>query len=122
MAMTETDQRAQTADEGGKQPGLRFLEATVYIMGGLLVLMLVALLGGLAWKLTHKAPAAAPPVESLDIAIPPGSNVIGMTLDGDRMAVHVLDGAVDHEIIIVDTRKGAVVSRVRLKPAASSGK
>ena len=91
-------------------------------MGGLLVLMLVALLGGLAWKLTHKAPAAAPPVESLDIAIPSGSNVIGVTLDGDRMAVHVLDGAADHEIIIVDTRKGAVVSRVRLKPAASSGK
>ena len=120
--MAETDQTARTAEEGGKQPGLRFLEATVYIMGGLLVLMLLALLGGLAWKLTHKAPAAVPTLQSLDIAIPQGASVAGVTLDGERMAVHVLDGAVDHEIIIVDTRKGAVVSRVRLKPAASSGK
>ena len=32
------------------QPGLRFLETTVYIMGGLLVLMLVVLIGGIVGR------------------------------------------------------------------------
>ena len=64
-------------------------------------------------KLTHRS--EVPPAQPADIAIPEGSNVEGVTLDGDRMAVHVAKGA-QHEIIIIDTRKGAVISRVRLAP------
>ena len=41
--MTDNQQPAEVQDP--PQPGLRFLETTVYIMGGLLVLMLVVLLG-----------------------------------------------------------------------------
>jgi len=115
-------------DQGGgsdqqmelRQPGLRFLETAVYIMGGLLVLMLLGLLGGIAWKLTHKTPPEPTSVQSVDVAVPEGASVAGVTLDGDRMAVHVVKGN-DHEIIIVDTRKGQVVSRVRLRPAVAPG-
>jgi hypothetical protein len=33
----------------------------------------------------------------------------------DPMAIHVVSGAV-HEVVVVDTKKGAIISRVRLKP------
>jgi hypothetical protein len=38
-----------------------------------------------------------------------------MTLDGDRLAVETGQGDA-REIIVIDTRKGIVVSRVRFKP------
>ena len=48
-------------------------------------------------------------------ATPAGATVAGVTLDGNTMAVHVAAGA-SHEVVVVDTRKGVIVSRVRLKP------
>jgi hypothetical protein len=94
-----------------RQPGLRFLEAAVYTMGGLLVLMLVGLLGGIAWKATHRV--AAPPDEMrlLDLGLPAGSAVQSMQLDGDRLALNT-----GTEIIVVDIRKNAVVSRIEVAP------
>ena len=88
-------------------------------MGGLLVLMLLGLLGGIAYKLMHKAPESTAPAAT-DVPVPDGANVAGITLDGDRMAVHIVKGA-DHEIIVLDTRKGTVVSRVRLWPGGAPG-
>src|SRR5947209_19198869 len=114
VIMAEPDEIGGAVEPEAQQPGLKLLEAAVYIMGGLLVLMLLGLLAGIAWKLTHRS--EVPPAQPADIAIPEGSNVEGVTLDGDRMAVHVVKGA-QHEIIIIDTRKGAVISRVRLAPA-----
>jgi hypothetical protein len=116
--MAEADQTGETAELEPKQPGLRFLEAAVYIMGGLLVLMLLGLLGGIAWKVTHRAPPESQVAPAVDVAVQEGANVAGMTLDGDRLAVHMVKGA-DHEIIVIDTRKGAVVGRIRLKPGAA---
>jgi hypothetical protein len=98
------------------QPGLRFLEMTVYIMGGLLVIMLLVLLGGVAWKVTRgKAPEEPAKVNLVEIATPAGATISGVTLEGNTMAVHVVSGAA-HEVVVVDTRKGTIVSRVRLKP------
>ena len=117
--MAEIDRAGEAAEPEVRQPGLGLLEIAVYIMGGLLVLMFLGLMGGIAWKLTHKAPPEVPAAARvMDIAIPEGASVAGMTLDGDRMAVHLVKGA-EHEIIIVDTRKGAVLSRVRLAPGIS---
>jgi hypothetical protein len=113
--MAESDPSGRAA-EPAKEPGLRFLEAAVYIMGGLLVLMVVALIGGIAWKLAHRPPSAAQPESAVNIALSQGASIAGVTLEGERMAVHVVEGA-SHEIIIVDIRKGAVVSRVRLVPS-----
>src|SRR5206468_5372401 len=44
MIMAETDETGEAARPQVQQPGLKFLEAAVYIMGGLLVLMLLGLL------------------------------------------------------------------------------
>ena len=93
-----------------RQPGLKFLEAAVYIMGGLLVLMLVGLIGGIIWKVTHRA--EAPPVEAklLDLDLASGMQVQAMELDGDRLAINT-----GREIIVIDIKKNAVISRISLK-------
>ncbi len=93
-----------------RQPGLKFLEAAVYIMGGLLVLMLVGLIGGIIWKVTHRS--EAPPIETklLDLGLVTGTQVQAMELDGDRLALNT-----GLEIIVIDIRKNAVISRITLK-------
>ena len=113
--MTDNQQPAETG-ETPPQPGLRFLEMTVYIMGGLLVIMLVALLGGIAWKVTRgKAPEEPAKASLVEIVTPAGATITDVTMDGNTMAVHVVAGAA-HEVVVVDTKKGAIISRVRLKP------
>jgi hypothetical protein len=114
--MGDMGQDEQLGGEAPKGAGLKVLEAAVYIMGGLLVLMVFGLLGGIAWKLTHRAAAPGVSERALDIAVPEGATVGAMTLDGDRLAVHVLAGG-KSEIIVVDTRKGAVLSRIKLAPS-----
>jgi hypothetical protein len=114
--MTDNQQAAEQANETPPQPGLRFLEMSVYIMGGLLVIMLLVLLGGIAWKVTRgKAPEAPPKASFIDIATPAGAAISGVILDGNTMAVQIVAGG-RHEVVVVDTRKGTIVSRVRLKP------
>jgi hypothetical protein len=114
--MTDNQPPAEQMSETPPQPGLRFLEVTVYIMGGLLVIMLLVLLGGIAWKVTRgKAPEEPPKTNLVEIAVPAGATIAGVAVDGNIMAVQVVAGA-SHEVIVVDTRKGTIVSRVRLKP------
>ncbi len=87
-------------------------------MGGLLVIMLLVLLGGIAWKVMRgKAPEGPPKASLVEIAAPAGATIAGVTLDGNTMAVQVVAGT-SHEVIVVDTRKGTILSRVRLRPAA----
>ncbi len=111
-----TDTQPPETGETPPQPGLRFLEMSVYIMGGLMVIMLIVLLGGIAWKVTRgKAPEEPMKASLVEIATPAGATISGVELDGNMMAVHVVSGSA-HEVVLVDTRKGAIVSRVRLKP------
>lgn len=113
--MTEIAQSQPSAPEEPPQPGLKFLETAVYIMGGLLVLMLVVLIGGIAWKALRR-PSAEPPATNLvDVPLSAGTSVGTMTLDGDRLAVQTA-GNGQTEIIVIDTRKGLLISRIRLKP------
>lgn len=111
-----TDNQQPDMGDTPPQPGLRFLEWTVYIMGGLLVIMLVALLGGIAWKATRgKAPEEPPKASLVEIGVPAGATIGAVTLDGNTMAVQVSAGGTQ-EVVVVDTKKGVIVSRVRLKP------
>jgi hypothetical protein len=112
-----TDDQQSAEGEAPPQPGLRFLETTVYIMGGLLVLMLVVLLGGIVWKVSTKGPQEPAKPNLVELATPAGAQVQSVTLDGDRMAIHVVSGST-HEIIVVDTKKAQVLSRITLKPQA----
>jgi Family of unknown function (DUF6476) len=113
--MTDNQQPAEQVGENPPQPGLRFLEWTVYIMGGLLVLMLIVLLGGIAWKATHSKAPEEPKPSLVEIPAPNGATIAGVTLDGNTMAIQVVSGT-SHEVIVLDTRKGTILSRVRLKP------
>ena len=92
------------------QPGLKFLEAAVYIMGGLLVLMFVVLLGGIAWKIANRGEVLPPEAKLIELGLPAESKVNQLSLDGDRLAIDM--GA---EIIVVDVRKGTVISRIKLR-------
>ena len=89
------------------QPGLRFLELAVYIMGGLLVLMLVVLLGGIAYKVATRGDTPPPAPKSL--ALDGIAAVNQMELDGDRLALNT-----GSEIIVIDIRKGTVLTRIKL--------
>ena len=99
------------AEPNVPQPGLKFLEAAVYIMGGLLVLMLVGLIGGIIWKATHRSEAPPPQTQLLDLGLAAGTQVQTLQLDGDRLAIHA-----GSEIIIIDIRKNAVLSRITVGP------
>lgn len=92
------------------QPGLRFLEMTVYIMGGLLVLMLVVLLGGIGWRIANRGTAPPAPVKTLDLDLS-AAGVSQLALEGDRLVLK--SGS---EIVVVDTRLGTVLTRIKLKP------
>ena len=92
-----------------KQPGLKFLEAAVYIMGGLLVLMLLGLIGGILWKATHRVEPPPPQAQLINLGLAAGTDAKTMTLDGDRLAINT--GA---EIIVIDIRKNAVIARIVL--------
>lgn len=90
----------------------KLLLRVVYIMGIILMLLFVLLVGGIIWKAAKKAEAVAPPVAAaLDLALPAGTSVQSMELDGDRLAVNT--GA---EIIIIDIRKTVIVSRIATIP------
>ena len=91
--MTDNQQPAEQTSETPPQPGLRFLELIVYIMGGLLVIMLLVLLGGIAWKVTRgKGPEEPPKPNLVEIGAPVGATIQGVTLDGNTMAVQVVAG------------------------------
>ena len=92
------------------QPGLKFLELAVYIMGGLLVLMFVGLIGGIAYKLATRGQSPPPETRTMALGLDPGTLVGQMVLDGDRLALNT-----DTEIIVIDIRKGTIVARIRLK-------
>ena len=112
------DTQPPETGETPPQPGLRFLEMSVYIMGGLMVVMLIVLLGGIAWKMTRgKAPEEPVKASLVEIAAPAGATISSVELDGNMMAIHVVSGT-SQEVVLVDTKKGAVISRVRLKPEA----
>jgi len=102
-----------------KQPGLKFLEAAVYIMGGLLVLMVIGLIGGIIWKATRKPPVEPNVPALVDIEAAPGTRVTQTTIDGDRAVIQISQNGVD-ELVVVDVRKGVILSRIRLKTAPSA--
>ena len=108
--MTDSATPAETPPQPQPtQPGLKFLEAAVYIMGGLLVLMFVVLIGGIAWKIANRGEAPPPEAKLIDLGLPAETKVNQLALDGDRLAIDT-----GTEIIVVDVRKGAIVSRIKL--------
>ena len=108
-----SDKAELPQDQAGldiQQPGLKYLERAVYIMGALLVLMLIGLLGGIAWKVTHRTAAPPLPVQTFDLGLAAGETVSATALDGDRLMV-----TTDRGIILVDLRRNAVAARIAFR-------
>jgi hypothetical protein len=83
-------------------PGLVRL---VKVLGVVMVLLFLALIGGIIWKATHKAPP--PPIADvvMDLGIDPGS-IKQMALDGDTLAL-----STDKELVVIDLKRRKVTLR-----------
>jgi hypothetical protein len=99
----------QASEAPAEQPGLRFLEMAVYIMGGLLVLMFIGLVVGIAWKITHKPVPQSPATWELNLGLSSGESVTSVQVDGDRLVVTTAN-----QIIVLDVKQNAVLSRISL--------
>jgi hypothetical protein len=112
--MMESDQlQPQDGHQGtGVPPSARLLLRVVYIMGIILVLLFLTLIGGIIWKSTRKAePKAAPPPAILGLNLPQDSDIRSAEVDGDRLVLNT-----GREVIVIDLRKNAIVSRISAGP------
>ena len=96
---------------------MRLLKGAVYIMGGLIVLGAIALVVAIILKEGHSGDQRADGFGNLDVAAPAGATITASHLDGDHLAIDIASPA-GPEVVIVDIKKGRVIGRVRLKPAA----
>jgi hypothetical protein len=88
--------------------------AIVVILGVLIVLAFGALVGGFVIKLMGAGSKGAKPYVA-DVAIAPGTTVIGTELNDGKVALK-LNTPTGEEIVIVDASSGRELGRVRLKP------
>ena len=110
MDETEELQKGQ-ADPQSLSPGTRVLLRTVYIMGVILVLLMIALVAGIVWKATNRKPSALAEAARIDLGLAPGVEILGTELEGDRLAVTTRD-----QIIVIDLRKRRIEARIGLRP------
>ena len=95
---------------GGVPPSARMLLRAVYIMGIILVLLFLTLVGGIIWKSTRKGePKPDLPPAVIALGLPAGTEVRSTEVDGDRLVITAAD-----EVIVIDLRKNAVVSRISI--------
>jgi hypothetical protein len=105
--MSDQNQSGDVPPAGDVPTGLRWL---VYIMGGLLVLMFLATMFGIAWKLKHRwTDPAPPPPPPLNLEFS-GADVKQTVLDGNHLAITAA-----HEIIVIDIGTGQALLRIPLK-------
>jgi hypothetical protein len=105
-----------TVDAGEAAPGVpasaRLLLKVVYIMGIILVLLFMTLIGGIIYKSTQKSvPKPVPPAAALNLSLPAGTDIRSVEIDGDRLVL-----STGREVIVIDIRKNAIVSRITVGP------
>jgi hypothetical protein len=98
-----SDSTGEAPVHPGPSKGLIFL---VKAMGLVLVLLFLALIGGIIWKATHKT-TPVPTTESLtlDLGINPAT-IRNMALDGNMLAV-----TTDKELVVIDIKQRKVLLR-----------
>ena len=112
--MSESDefQMQDGAAAAGVPPAARRLLRAVYIMGIILVLLFLALVGGIIWKSTRKAePKPDVPPAAISLGLPQGGEIRDAQVDGDRLVLNT-----GSEVIVIDLRKQAIVSRISANP------
>jgi hypothetical protein len=98
---------------------VRVLKIVVIVMGILLVGGFVFVMAAIVYQASKLGQGAAvgAAASGLDaeLAIPSGATVGALSLDGDRLALHV-QSAAGPEIVVIDLKTGKVAVRIRLKP------
>jgi hypothetical protein len=100
---------------------VRLLKYIVIFLGVLLIGCFVTVFAVIGYRLAN--PRVQPrQAETNEITLPiaQGMEVGQIALDGDRLTVH-LKGAGSEELVVLDVRRGRVLSRVRLAPSGSAG-
>jgi hypothetical protein len=118
---------AKTKPQDEKLPGTVFSERQVRILKIAVIVMGILLVGGFAFVLAAIVYQASRPKQDgavtlppdgaaaiIDLPVGPGAGVTALTLDGNRLALH-LTGGDGPEIVVLDLASGKVVSRVKLK-------
>jgi hypothetical protein len=91
----------------------RAMLAVVITLGVLIVIALGAVVAGIFLHLGRHAPGTTP--AALSYEPPPGAKLIAMETSGDRLILHLRDGASD-EVDIVNTDDGKLVARYKFAP------
>lgn len=99
---------------------VRVLKIAVIVMGILLVGGFAFVLAAIVYQASKGGQSAvgvgAPPAGiEAELAIPKDATVTALSLDGDRLALH-LNSAAGFEIVVVDLRTGKLIARIRLAP------
>jgi hypothetical protein len=99
-------------------PNVRVLKYVVIFLGVLLIGCFVAVFAIIGYRLANpsKQTGQGAPKE-LDLAIGPNVQLGQVVVEGDQMTVH-LKGAAHDELLVIDTRHGRLISKVRLRRAA----
>lgn len=98
-----------------------WLKVLVIVMGLMIVIGFIIVAAEIARRMSSAnvggPPAAATPMFTQRIALPPGARVVSMTTAGDRLVVHI-ETAGGHAAYIVDPRNGALLGTVEFPPGA----
>lgn len=97
-----SDSTGEAPIHPGPSKGLIFL---VKAMGVVLVLLFLALIGGIIWKATHKS--APPPAADVvtDLGIDPAS-IRHLDMDGNHLAI-----STDKEVLVLDVKQRKILMR-----------
>jgi hypothetical protein len=102
---------------------VRILKIAVIVMGILLVGGFAFVLAAIVYQASHPKQDVAAPLASVNSGAGPvielpvgrGPGVTSMSLDGNRLALH-LGGGEGQEIVVIDLASGKIVARVKLRP------
>ena len=102
---------------------VRILKIAVIVMGILLVGGFAFVLAAIVYQASHAKQDVVIPVPAANLGAGPiielpvgqGAGLTAMSLDGNRLALH-LNGGEGPEIVVIDLGSGKIVARVKLKP------
>jgi hypothetical protein len=99
---------------------VRVLKIAVIVMGILLVGGFAFVLAAIVYQASKAGQDRAVPQATLEgvesaLPIPKAATIGSMSLDGDRLALH-LNSPEGTEIVVIDLATGKIVSRIRLQP------
>lgn len=117
MQTTEPD----SADTGPlSPPQVRALKIAIVVMGIMIVVGLLVIIGRMFYLASNRPPQAtstAATASEARIALPAGSTIRGIALDGDRLAIHY-ESSSGAGIAVMDIAAGRVLGRYSVVPDA----